>query len=117
MTHAAGLWSAEFAAGVIDMATGALFAVKLGQLVVALVRQHLQNIQQARLLQEQAEIVTPLVSELAQRMRSREVPVSSKDSVFRAINCVGQALKACASGTAAGGALSAAAAHLDSDIV
>jgi hypothetical protein len=75
------------------MATGALFAVKIGQLVVALVRQHLENIQQARLLQQQAEIITPLVSELVQRMRSRAVPASSKDSVFRAINCVGQALK------------------------
>jgi hypothetical protein len=88
----AGLWQVEFAAGVVDVATGALVAIKLAQLVVELVKSHLNNFKQAQLLQTYVEIIMPEVWRLEKHLRTQAAPEAAElQPIIKAINLVGHA--------------------------
>ena len=90
----AGLWQAEFAAGLVDVATGALLAIRLGELVVQLIKSHLGNYQQAQLLQQYVEIIVPEVRRLEQHVRTQAAPAANQvQPIIRAIQLVGLAHK------------------------
>ena len=85
----AGLWQAEFAAGLVDVATGALLAIRLGELVVQLVKCHLGNHQQAQLLQQYVEIIVPEVRRLHEHVRAQaEAAAGDQEPIRKAINLV-----------------------------
>jgi hypothetical protein len=60
-----GLWQPEFAARVVDVATGKLFSGRLGGLAALLVKSHLGEFQQARLLQQYVEMIMSELQRLA----------------------------------------------------
>jgi hypothetical protein len=89
----ADLWQAESATGVVDVATGSMFAIELGQLVVKLVKSHLGKYQQAQLLQTHVEIIMLAVKQLEQRVQQAAPSSDELHSIIKAINFVLLALK------------------------
>jgi hypothetical protein len=78
----------------MDVATGALFAIRLGDLVVQLVNSHLGIYQQAQLLQQYVDIIVPEVRRLEEHVRTQAAPAADDlQPIIKAIQLVGLAHK------------------------
>ncbi len=84
---------ADILDGAVDLATGVLYSLRLGESVLQLIQAHFESIEQARLLHVQVSIISPLVVELQQQLPHMQQSSPQADAVVLAVKQVGTALQ------------------------